>query len=250
MKTMTAAELKKLTVAELKEIAADLFDADDLKGLKKANLVDLLNDHYTKQAAEDEIDDELDDDELDDDEEPEFRDTAAGDDDLEPIDELDDELDDEDEVDEPRIKIVAETGDTPKTKAAAKTAPPEPSGETLTAKQVATRIGTDAKTLRKFFRSPASTTEAVGQGGRYEFAKDDLPQIKEEFEKWNSTKTTRTARGPKAEKPTRNSKPAVEEIDEVDEELELDGPEDDELDDEDTLTLDFDEVDDDDELDD
>lgn len=237
MKTMTTTELKKLTVAELKEIAADLFEADDLKGLKKAHLVELLNDHYTKQAAEDELDDELDDDEVDDEDTAPVADDDELDDDEEPELPEDDELDDEDD-DEPRIKIVAETGDTPKTKAAAKTAPPEPSGETLTAKQVATRIGTDAKTLRKFFRSPASTTQAVGQGGRYEFAKEDLPKIQEEFAKWNSTKTTRTARAPKAEKPTRSNTKAVEEVDdEFDEELEIDGPSDDELDD---LKLDFD----------
>lgn len=243
MKTMTAAELKKLTVAQLKEIAADLFDADDLKGLKKANFVELLNDHFTKQAAED-AEDEVDDtdDEIDDEEPSELIRKVAivlPDEDDEEDDLVlpdDDELDDDEVDDEPRIKIVAETGDTPKTK----TAPPEPSGETLTAKQVATRIGTDAKTLRKFFRSPASTTKAVGQGGRYEFAKDDLPAIQEEFAKWNSGKTARTPRA-KAEKPTRATTPVVEEVDEADEELELDGPSDDELDDEDDdLELDFD----------
>lgn len=63
-----------------------------------------------------------------------------------------------------------------------------------TAKQVATRIGTDSKTLRKFFRSPASTVEPVGQGGRYVFDAADLPKIKAEFDKWNSTKSTRSPR--------------------------------------------------------
>jgi hypothetical protein len=68
--------------------------------------------------------------------------------------------------------------------------------DTYTAKQVATRCGTDAKTMRKFFRSKASTVEPVGQGGRYEFASDDLPKIKREFDAWqkrSSGKQTKPA---------------------------------------------------------
>ena len=119
--------------------------------------------------------------------------------------------------------------------------------DTYTAKQVATRIGTDAKTLRKFFRSPASTIEPCGQGGRYEFDAADLPKIKAEFEKWNSTKGTRT---PKAEGETKSTRkprgtrsaPAHavvieedEEVLELDDDEELDEPTDadlDEIDDE------------------
>lgn len=56
--------------------------------------------------------------------------------------------------------------------------------ESYTAKQVAMRCGTDAKTMRKFFRSSHSTVEAVGQGGRYEFDAKDLPKIKTEFANW------------------------------------------------------------------
>lgn len=59
-----------------------------------------------------------------------------------------------------------------------------PERDSYTAKQVATRCGTDAKTLRKFLRSPNSTAEAVGQGGRYEFDADDLPLIQKEFAIW------------------------------------------------------------------
>lgn len=64
--------------------------------------------------------------------------------------------------------------------------------ETYTAKQVATRLGTDAKTMRKFFRSNHSTVEPVGQGGRYEFAATDFPQIKREFEAWRSKASSRS----------------------------------------------------------
>lgn len=56
--------------------------------------------------------------------------------------------------------------------------------ETYTAKQIAVRLGTDGKTLRKFFRSKHSTVEPVGQGRRYEFDKEDLPKIKREFDNW------------------------------------------------------------------
>jgi hypothetical protein len=64
--------------------------------------------------------------------------------------------------------------------------------ETYTAKQVATRCGTDAKTMRKFFRSAHSTVEPVGQGGRYEFAAKDLPKIKKEFTSWSKRSAGRT----------------------------------------------------------
>lgn len=59
-----------------------------------------------------------------------------------------------------------------------------PDRPSYTAKQVATRCGTDAKTLRKFLRSSHSTAEPVGQGGRYEFDASDLPLIKREFAAW------------------------------------------------------------------
>ena len=64
--------------------------------------------------------------------------------------------------------------------------------ETYTAKQVASRCGTDSKTMRKFFRSNNSTVEPVGQGGRYEFAATDLPKIKREFNTWQSKSKART----------------------------------------------------------
>lgn len=89
---------------------------------------------------------------------------------------------------------------------------------TLSAKNIARRLGTDAKTLRKFFRSAASTVEPVGQGGRYEFAPEDLPQIVKEFKSWETNKTaapTKKAPTPVALKgPKPKAAPVVEEIDE------------------------------------
>lgn len=68
--------------------------------------------------------------------------------------------------------------------------------KTFSAKQVATRIGTDAKQLRKFFRDPNSGYDAVGQGGRYDFPEGDIPKIKTAFDAWNATKTRRTRTSP------------------------------------------------------
>ena len=63
--------------------------------------------------------------------------------------------------------------------------------KTFSAKQVATRIGTDAKQLRKFFRDPKSGYDAVGQGGRYDFPEAELVKIKTAFDAWNATKVRR-----------------------------------------------------------
>lgn len=70
--------------------------------------------------------------------------------------------------------------------------------ETYTAKQVASRCGTDSKTMRKFFRSSHSTVEPVGQGGRYEFDAKDFPKIKKEFDSWRKRSQSRSTQ-PKLE---------------------------------------------------
>jgi hypothetical protein len=68
-----------------------------------------------------------------------------------------------------------------------------------TAKQIAGRCGTDAKTMRKFFRSPHSTVEPVGQGGRYEFDSRDFPKIKREFDAWRKKAESRKPFSKKSE---------------------------------------------------
>jgi hypothetical protein len=60
--------------------------------------------------------------------------------------------------------------------------------KTFSAKQIASRIGTDAKTLRKFFRSTKSSYEAVGQGARYEFPVSQLETIRADFIAWQKGK--------------------------------------------------------------
>lgn len=105
-----------------------------------------------------------------------------------------------------------------------------------TAKQIATRLGVDAKVLRKFFRSPESTVKPVGQGGRYVFDAADLPKIREEFEKYNSTKKPRGRQATGASQATKSKGRAAPAsatvIEEDDELLDLDDLE--ELDDEPT----------------
>lgn len=64
--------------------------------------------------------------------------------------------------------------------------------ETYSAKQVARRIGTDAKTFRKWLRSSSSPYPAVGQGKRYEFPVKELSHIKLHFEAWKNKTARKT----------------------------------------------------------
>lgn len=248
MAQYTEAELKKKRLPELKDLATEL--ELDQTGLSKGGLIEaILHDQRTKEADEvdDELDDEVDDDEVDDDEldDDEVDDTSGVPADM--TDEADDEVDDEsDEVDDEPAKPAKKTQTVRKeaTKKAKQEAGVE--GNTLAAKQVATALNTEAKTLRQFFRSDASTVEAVGSGGRYEFAEEDLPQIKAEFEKWKSEHAGRgRAKGDGSNKKDRAAAAAaaapvvddIEEIEELDDEeldevlnadeLELDDEEDD-----------------------
>jgi hypothetical protein len=93
--------------------------------------------------------------------------------------------------------------------------------ETFSAKQVANRIGTDPKTLRKFLRSPSSPYEAVGQGKRYEFPKEDLGAIKEAFTNWQAKNKARTQTKPPTPLNSSAAKPVVDDdfvVEENDEE--------------------------------
>lgn len=184
-------QLAKKSFDELRDIAKG--EGIPLKGKDKPKLITAL----LEIEDDDELDDEVDDVELEDDELEE------------------DEIDDE---------------PTPKKAKDIKSKKPTSSGETLAAKQVATILGTEAKTLRQFFRSPASTIEPVGSGGRYEFAKDDIPKIKEEFEAWRAGHAARgSKRGSGGGSSKSKAKAEVDAIEEVEEIEELD---EDELDDE------------------
>lgn len=86
--------------------------------------------------------------------------------------------------------------------------------EDYSAKQVATKLGTDAKTLRKFFRSSASSTKAVGFGGRYIFKPEDIQAIETEFKAWVSNKAPR-GRRPSGRKVSASRGAAIEVLDEM-----------------------------------
>lgn len=60
--------------------------------------------------------------------------------------------------------------------------------EKLSAKEVARELGTDARTLRKFFRSGSSPVDPVGQGGRYEISRKSIKKVRKAFEAWGSGK--------------------------------------------------------------
>ena len=181
----TEIELKKMTKQALGALAEDFgFDTDE--SYTKTSAIEYILENQVED------DDELDDDELDD----EVDDTD--DEDIEPDDdELDDEVDD-DEIPEPEDDDELDDEEpepAPKKKTPAKKAKKvdtHDGEETLAAKQVAALLNTDAKTLRQFFRSPASTTEAVGSGGRYEFLESQVDQIRNEFATWMENKKTRT----------------------------------------------------------
>lgn len=64
----------------------------------------------------------------------------------------------------------------------------------MNAKEAADKIGTDAKTLRRFIRSGKSTFRPVGSGDRYEFEEKDIPTLRKRFEEWRSGTTKVTKR--------------------------------------------------------
>lgn len=75
---------------------------------------------------------------------------------------------------------------------------------TLDTGKVASELGTDARTLRKFLRSDASPLEPVGQGARYAITQADIPELKEKFDAWRSGKrpsSTTSQRSAGARKP-------------------------------------------------
>jgi hypothetical protein len=109
----------------------------------------------------------------------------------------------------------------------------------LTAKQAATALGTDGRTLRKFLRKKFGL---VGQGQRWAIRKDDLETLRAEF-----AAHLKSARSETKSKTTK-SKTKAEEIETIDEVEELDNDELEELEDiseddlDSLLDEDFDEV--------
>lgn len=76
----------------------------------------------------------------------------------------------------------------------------------LTTSEVAAELGTDSKTLRKFFRSDACDIEPVGQGKRYAITSDMIDDLRESFEGWGGGKGKAKSDAPKADKPKKAGK--------------------------------------------
>jgi hypothetical protein len=62
--------------------------------------------------------------------------------------------------------------------------------ESLSTKDVASQVGTDPKTLRRFLRASVRAAggtvgeDTPGQGGRYSFVQEDVEGIKAQFSEW------------------------------------------------------------------
>lgn len=56
----------------------------------------------------------------------------------------------------------------------------------LTAKEVAARLETDPRTLRKFLRSPQGLDAKVGKGQRWSIEAKQVRSLKARFEKWDA----------------------------------------------------------------
>lgn len=62
----------------------------------------------------------------------------------------------------------------------------------MTTAEVADALGTDPKTLRKFFRSDSCDIEPVGAGRRYGIDEEALEELGNQFNEWSKNKPTRT----------------------------------------------------------
>lgn len=60
--------------------------------------------------------------------------------------------------------------------------------ETLSAKEAARELGTDARTFRKFMRATTSKEDQPGQGNRYAIPKTRIKKLKTAFDEWNKPK--------------------------------------------------------------
>ena len=94
----------------------------------------------------------------------------------------------------------------------------EGSGDMLTAKAAASKLGTDARTLRKFLRKKFGV---IGQGQRWEVDNADIDALKIEFAAWTkggADKAAKAEKAPKAKAP--KAAPELDEEDALDAELE------------------------------
>lgn len=81
---------------------------------------------------------------------------------------------------------------------------------TLSAKEVAQELGTDARTVRKFLRKQYGN---VGQGNRWGIERKEVAGLKKAFKEWAK---------PEEPKPTKAVSPVTSEIEEIEDLEELD----------------------------
>jgi predicted transcriptional regulator len=62
---------------------------------------------------------------------------------------------------------------------------------TLSAKELAEKLGTDGRTVRKFLRSDAKKhgTETPGKGGRYQIKAGQVKSLQKRFDAWDAART-------------------------------------------------------------
>lgn len=71
--------------------------------------------------------------------------------------------------------------------------------DALSTREAATKIGVDPRALRKMLRA---SEQGVGTGARYEFAPDQLPDLKKRFAAWSKADEAKRA----AKKPAPKAK--------------------------------------------
>lgn len=77
----------------------------------------------------------------------------------------------------------------------------------MTTSEVADELGTDSKTLRKFFRSDACEITPVGQGKRYAITADDIDELRTTFGLWSTGKAKKADAEADAEPKADKAKP-------------------------------------------
>lgn len=70
----------------------------------------------------------------------------------------------------------------------------EAKGGTLSPKDLAARVGTDAKAFRRFLRSDHSGVVDAGQGNRYSFTEEEAEALLKRYEAWSGNKGERKPR--------------------------------------------------------
>lgn len=80
----------------------------------------------------------------------------------------------------------------------------------LSAKEVARELGTDARTLRKFFRSGDSPVDPVGQGSRYQVESKEMKKVKKAFDAWSTSSKKKEEKPPTAPEPAHTEEVDIE----------------------------------------